>query len=89
MLKLEEKINYLEKTLNKDELDFNNNFKSDIYIYFDEFNLENQRLQFLKNIISLEEIDFWIEKLISKLALKFDSETEQINDFIYDFIELG
>ena len=88
MLKLEEKINYLEKILNKEELDFNS-FKFDIYIYFVEFNLENQRLQFLKNIISLEEIDFWIEKLISRLALKFDSESEQINDFIYDFIELG
>ena len=30
-----------------------------------------------------------VEKISSRIVLKFDEESEQINDFIYDFIENG
>ncbi len=89
MLTFEEKISYLENSFNENEVNYSKNFKDDILIFFDEFNSENERLQFLKKIFTFKEIDIWIEKLISRIALKFDSENEQINDFIYDFIELG
>lgn len=89
MLTFEEKIIYLENSLNKTEENYYDNFKEDIVIYFDEFNTKNERLNFLNNFISLTEIENWVEKISSRIILKFDEESEQINDFIYDFIENG
>lgn len=87
MLTFEEKILYFENSLNKTEGNYYDNFKQDIIIFIDEFNSKNNRLQLLNNLASFEEIDAWIERLCSRIILKFDSENEQINDFIYDFIE--
>lgn len=89
MLTFEEKISHLENSLNKIEDNYADSFKEDIIIFIDEFDIKNGRLQFLKDIVSFEEIDNWIEKLTSRIILKFDSESEQINDFIYDYLELG
>lgn len=89
MLTFEEKIIYLEKCLNKNEGNYYDNFKKDIIIFFDEFNIKNERLNFLNNFVSLTEIDIWVEKISSRIVLKFDEESDQINDFIYDFIENG
>lgn len=89
MLTFEEKIIYLENSLNKTEGNYYANFKEDIVIYFDEFTTKNERLIFLNNFVSFTEIDNWVEKISSRIVLKFDEECEQINDFIYDFIENG
>ncbi len=89
MLTFEEKIIYLENSLNKTEGNYYDNIKEDIVIFFDEFNNKNERLKFLNNFVSLTEIDKWVEKMASRIILKFDEESEQINDFIYDFIENG
>lgn len=89
MLTFEEKISYLEYCLNKTEENYADSFKKDIVIFIDEFDIQNVQLQFLNDLISFEEIDNWIEKLTARIILKFDSDNEQINDFIYDYIELG
>lgn len=89
MLTFEEKIIYLENRLSKTEGNYYDNFKEDIVIFFDEFNVKNERLNFLNNFVSSTEIDNWVEKISSRIVLKFDEESEQINDFIYDFIENG
>lgn len=60
-----------------------------ILLFFDEFNVKNERLFFLTNFVSFTQIDNWLEKISSRIVLKFDEECEQINDFIYDFIENG
>ncbi|EKT2070455.1 hypothetical protein O8E88_002283 [Flavobacterium psychrophilum] len=75
--------------MNKTEGNYYDNFKEDIVIYFDEFTTKNERLIFLNNFVSFTEIDNWVEKISSRIVLKFDEECEQINDFIYDFIENG
>ena len=89
MLTFEEKISFLENYLIEKDVNNSDSISDDILIFFDEFNSENERLNFLKKIFSFKEIEIWIEKLISRISLKFDSESEQINDFIYDFLELG
>lgn len=89
MLTFEEKIIYLENSLSKTERNYYDNFKEDIIVFFDEFNVKNERLNFLNNFVSFTEIDNWVEKISSRIVLKFDEESEQINDFIYDFIENG
>lgn len=89
MLSFQEKINYLKNSLNSDVENDEDSFKSDIFIYFEEFNVANEKLMFLNNLFSFEEIDNWIEKLNSRILMKFDFESEQISDFIYDYMELG
>jgi DNA mismatch repair ATPase MutS len=89
MLTFEEKIIYLENSLNKTEENYYDNFKEDIVIFFDVLNTKNENLNFLNNFVSFTEIDNWVEKLLSRIVLKFDEESEQINDFIYDFIDNG
>lgn len=89
MLSFQEKIFYLESSLNKTEENYADSFKEDIIMFIEIFNIENNLLQFLKDLNSSEEIENWITKLTSRIVLKFDSECEHINDFIYDFIEKG
>ncbi|MEM5566638.1 hypothetical protein WNY78_16065 [Psychroserpens sp. AS72] len=64
-------------------------FKNDIHTLIGDFNSSNPILIFLKNLDSKEEITHWINKLTSRIVKKFDEDTETINDFIYDYIELG
>lgn len=89
MLTIEEKIAYLQETLFKKEGNYFDFFKDDIIIFINEFNINNERLKFLNNLISFNEINNWIENLLSRIVLKFDEQSEQINDFIYDYIENG
>ncbi len=84
-----EKITYFENSLNKTEGNYYDDFRGNIILFFEEFNSQNERLQFLNSLDSFTEIDKWIEKLASRIILKLDEESEQINDFIYDFIENG
>lgn len=89
MLSFEEKIIYLENSLSKTAGNYYDNCKEDIVVFFDEFHVKNERLNFLDNFDSFIEIDNWVNKISSRIVLKFDEESEQINDFIYDFIENG
>ncbi|RZJ50961.1 MAG: hypothetical protein EOO44_15395 [Flavobacterium sp.] len=86
MLSLKEKINYLENYLSRSNENYADSFKEDIAIFIDDFNTENSLLYFLNNLNMLEEIEKWVDNLCSKIVLKFDSESEEINDFIYDYI---
>jgi hypothetical protein len=58
-------------------------------IFINDFETTNPNLFFLKNINSKVEISNWVNQLTSRIVMKFDEENEQINDFIYDYIELG
>jgi hypothetical protein len=89
MLSFEEKISYFENSLNKTEENYADSFKEDIILFIDVFTRENNLLNFLNDLDSFEEIENWINKLTSRIVLKFDSKCEQINDFIYDYIVLG
>lgn len=89
MLTLKEKISCLEEILTKPIENYSDSFKTDILFYFDEFNIANPMLSFLNKITTREEIVIWLDKLTSRIVLKYDDDYEQINDFIYDYIELG
>nr|WP_315231689.1 hypothetical protein [uncultured Flavobacterium sp.] len=85
-----EKIEYLEQLLNQTEENYADTFKADITMFFDDnFSEENSQLLFLDNLNSKQEIENWIEKLISRFVMKFDSGFETENDFIYDYLENG
>jgi len=89
MLSLTKKIQYLENYLSQPNENYADSFKEDIAIFIDDFTDQNELLSFLNNINSLEEIENWVDKLCSRIVLKFDSEGEEINDFIYDYIQFG
>lgn len=89
MLTFEKKIVYLKKQLENIEDNYADSFKTDIYILIGDFDLSNPIFYFLNDLNSNEEITEWINRLTSRIVMKFDKETETINDFIYDYIELG
>lgn len=85
-----EKIKYLETYLYLSEDNYADSFKQDIIIYFeDDFIEENKSLGFLKNLKTKKEIINFVNKLTSRFVMKFDSDFETENDFIYDYIING
>ncbi|MGB1308972.1 MAG: hypothetical protein ACPG6B_08690, partial [Oceanihabitans sp.] len=86
---LYEKIISFKKQLETSETNYAGGFKTDIYILIGDFDLSNPIFYFLNELNSSEEITEWINRLTSRIVMKFDKETETINDFIYDYIELG
>lgn len=89
MLSLNEKIQHLENYLSQPNKNYADSFKEDIIMFIDDFTDQNELLSFLNNIDSLEEIENWADKLCSRIILKFDSEGEEINDFIYDYLQFS
>jgi hypothetical protein len=89
MLSLNEKIQYLENYLSQANENYADSFKEDIVMFIDDFTDQNELLAFLNKIDSLEEIENWADNLCSRIILKFDYEGEEINDFIYDYIQFG
>ncbi len=89
MLSFTEKISYLESCLLQNEDNFADSFKTDIMIVLGDFEVQNSNLKFLENLSSREEISLWLNNLTSRIVLKFDDESEQLSDFIYDYLKLG
>jgi hypothetical protein len=85
-----QKIKNLESYLNLPEQSYADSFKQDIIIYFEEdFTENNEELEFLNNLNTKEEIVNFVDKLTSRFVMKFDSEIETENDFIYDYLING
>jgi hypothetical protein len=88
VMTLLEKIEYLEQLLNQTEENYADTFKADITMFFDDnFSEENSQLLFLDNLNSEQEIENWVGKLTSRFVMKFNSEFETENDFIYNYLE--
>ena len=89
MITLEEKISHLESFLSQPEINYSDSFKTDILFFIDDFNVSNTLLSFLNNFKTYIEIEDWVDKLTSRIVLKFEEENEQLQDFIYDYIKNG
>lgn len=84
MLELSDKINILKDYLDEISDTHVDSFKTDIVFYFNDFEDEQScDFQFLNRLNSKEEIHSVIDHLISKIALKFDENEEQLSDFIF------
>lgn len=86
---LEGKIMILEEYLNKPIENHADSFRTDILFFIDEFNISNSALNFLNKLETKKEIENWVDKLTSRIVLKFEKENEQIGDYIFDYMELG
>ena len=83
MLSLVDKITLLKKYLSQDECNYADSFKTDIFLFLGEFETQNSNLNFLKKLSSEVDIEIWVNKLTSKIVLKFNEDEEQLSDFIY------
>lgn len=86
MLNHEDKIEVLKAYLSDIEDNYADSFKTDIWLYFDAFeNVEEGTIKFnfLKSLKSKRDIQNWIDKLTSKIVMKYNEEEEQLSDFIY------
>lgn len=83
MLSLVDKITILENFLSQNDDNYADSFKTDISIILGEFETQNSNLNFLKNLSSKEEIENWVNKLTSRIVLKFNEDEEQLSDFIF------
>lgn len=87
---LSEKIKILEEILSLSNESYSDTFKNDIIIFFeDDFNESNLQLEFLNKLQMKEEIQIWVDKLLSRFVMKFDPDGETENDFIHDYLVNG
>ena len=53
-------------------------------LYFNDFeDVNSENFKFLSELKSKEDIYKWIDKLTSKIVMKFNEDEEQISDFIF------
>ena len=88
MLSFEDKIDLLKKYLLIEET-YADSFKYDIMIWLGELTPENSNLTFLKTLVNEEDINKWVDKLTSRIVLKYDEEFDQLSDLISDYVEMG
>ena len=84
MLTFKRKIKILKNQLLSKDTTYADSFKTDILLFFDDFSEDNQNLQFLNDLKSEFDIIQWIEKLTSKIVMKYDEEHDQLSDFIFN-----
>lgn len=90
MLGFDEKIDYLKEVLGVvDNDNYADSFKVDISLFIGDFDMLNPKMIFLNKLSSRVEIDGWIDKLTSRIVMKFDEDNECIDDFIFDYMEFG
>lgn len=83
MLSIVDKISFLENYLLQIDNNYADSFKTDIALFLGSFDTHNPNLNFLNNLSSNIEIENWVNKLTSKIVLKFDEDEEQLSDFIF------
>jgi hypothetical protein len=88
MLLFEEKIHLLHKYLLIEET-FADSFKYDVMIWLGELTPENANLVFLKTLANEEDIKKWVDKLTSRIVMKYDEEFDQLSDIISDYVVFG
>lgn len=88
MLSFEEKIHLLHKYL-LIEKTYADSFKYDIMIWLGELTPENANLDFLKTLANEEDIKIWVDKLTSRIVMKYDEEFDQLSDVFTDYVEFG
>ncbi|SEH38161.1 hypothetical protein [Epilithonimonas hominis] len=84
MLNFAEKIEILKEYLSEIKDNYADSFKTDIMLYFNDFeDVNSEDFKFLSELKSKEDIYKWVDKLTSKIVMKFNEDEEQISDFIF------
>jgi hypothetical protein len=89
MITKAEKIAHLETCLCDVGESYADSFKTDIVIVLGEFSPSNPMLDFLDGLTSQEQITEWVNRLTSRIVMKFDEDSEQLGEFIQDYVANG
>lgn len=89
MLTYKQKIYYLEKYLDVPEDSYADSFKTDILLFFGDFDTTNPMFQFLNILNSKKEIEAWVNKLTSRIVIKLDEEIDNTGELIADYYLSG
>ena len=72
MLNFEEKKEILKEYLSEIKDNYADSFKTDIFLYFNEFeDIKNTDFKFLGELKSTEDIQTFVDNLTSKIVMKF------------------
>lgn len=82
MLSFIEKAEILKTCLEDIGESYADSFKTDILFYFGDFEEADLRLKFLEQLNSKKEIEDWVERITSKIVLKFNEEEESLGEFL-------
>ncbi len=84
MLSSKEKLVILNKILSRDEKSYADSFNAEILIEIDNL---NSKFNFLKNFNSEKSIEYWVNKLKSRIVMhEYDDMVEEL---INDYIDFG
>jgi len=85
-MKFEQKILVLKSILEETPINYADSFKTDICLFFNEFNLRNPMLSFLEKIEDESLIRIWVDKLTSRIVMHEDDDliSELIADYFYN-----
>lgn len=80
---LQQKILVLQTILSEVRENYVDSFKTDVLFYFGDFEEEDVKLDFLKNLKYEVDIKARVELLLSKIVLQFNHEEDSLGDFIF------
>lgn len=81
-----EKIKCLGDYLEKEE-NYADSFKGEIACIMGDFEEDNPLLSFLDGLTDEKAIHQYIDRLTSRIVMKYDSELESLGDFVWDYVE--
>lgn len=82
MLTFQEKKAIYDEIISREEKNYADSFNNDL-----DLMAENYEYYFLNSLNTLNEIEYWIDKLKSRLVMKED--VAGLEDIIHDYIEFG
>lgn len=87
-MNLSEKIRCLEAYLEQQEETYADSFKGEIALILGDFDVSNPSLAFLDGMADAQEIYAWVNRLTSRIVMRFDEEEESLGDFVWDYLKL-
>ncbi|SNS40354.1 hypothetical protein SAMN06295967_1093 [Belliella buryatensis] len=85
----QEKITYLKAYLDKPEESYAESFKWEIGMILGDFDESNPNLRFLENLSDEAAINAFVDRLTSRIVMKYDPEWESLGDFFWDYVANG
>lgn len=83
----QEKVTCLKEYLEMQVETFADSFKGEIAIYLGGFDVANPNLTFLNSLSTEQEIHDLIDRLTSRIVMKYDEEVESLGDFVFYWLE--
>lgn len=82
MLTFDEKIRAMKNCLEDIGSSYADSFKTDMLIYFNDFDPSDPKLNFLHELEFESEITGWVNRMTSLMVMKLEEKEETVGDFL-------